>query len=223
MAVELAVGDPQPAWPLPGVGHRTPAGRAFGASRGAKKWHAGIDLVAPEGWLVLAMEPGRIVTIRRGWSNVYDKRTGELVAGNTARVLVEGDSGLVVNYAALGIDSWDEFGHRKGDRVGKGEPIGRVGRYPHGGQMLHLETYRQGTRDNVRWYKGQPPPPELLDPTDYVERAAEGGAAIEMPPIDVRPFPGPPPPAPKPTPAPARAGGGGLLLIAALAAVALAR
>lgn len=207
-----AIGIPNPAWPLPGVDATVDG---FGSSRGPNKLHPAIDLHAPEGTLVVATEPGVVVNIVRGWDNVYKK--GELVEGNTARMLVQGDSGLVVNYAAIGIDSWDEMGLREGDRVVKGQAIARVGRYPSGAQMLHFETYRSGTRDNLKWFKDQPPPDELLDPTNYLERAQAGGDYVEMDPIDVvvpRPVPPPTPPQPRPSNG---AGVGPLLLVALVA------
>lgn len=200
-----AIGDPAPVWPLPGVssaGKPTRLG-SFGAGRGPKG-HAGIDLGAPEGSLVVAMEGGRIVNIVRGWDG-----------GNTARMLVQGASGLVLNYAAIGIDSWLEFGHREGHSVAKGEALARVGRYPRGGTMLHLEAYRPGTHDSKKWYLETEPPPELLDPTHYVELAKAGEPMPEPEPL---PWPEP---GPEPEPAPV-AGGGGILLLALLAAWAVA-
>lgn len=191
MAVPYAFGDPSPAWPLPGQAAAMTSMREFGASR-KKKWHAGIDLKAPEGTVVVAMESGRVTKIVRGWDNI---REGKHV-GNTARILIEGDTGPVVNYAAVGIDSWEPFGLKRGDRVQKGQPIARVGRYPDGGQMLHLETYRHGTRDNLRWMKGSPAPEGLLDPTFYVETARANWTLTP---------PGPQPdpePTPQPTPTP---------------------
>ena len=164
------------------------------------------------------MESGRIVRIVRGWDNVYER--GELVAGNTARMLVESYTGPVVNYAAIGIDSWEEFGLKEGDRVTKGQVIARIGRYPSGGEMLHLEMYTRGTTDNRKWFKNRSPPSSLLNPTLYVETARSNWTLV--PP---GPQPGPPPepdPTPEPTPRPApsppvTADVGWLVLVTAIA------
>ena len=62
-----AVGDPVPANPLPGLRPWVTPKGDFGAERpaptrgadaGRLRWHAGIDLGAPQGHPVLAMESG---------------------------------------------------------------------------------------------------------------------------------------------------------------------
>lgn len=201
-------------------------GSPRGSKRGKTKLHAGADLGAPEGTPVLAMDSGRVVFAWNGWDNM-DAQGNDV--GNTAQLMVQNDDGRVVNYAAVGKDSWLEFGINKGSRVEKGEPIARVGRYPGGGTMLHLETYTEGTRRNAKWYAGQGQPSQMLDPMPYVQASISNVS----PPLPVPPAPEPwrppapapapaPAPRPAPAPAPAQAGGGGVLALVAIAFVMLA-
>lgn len=88
-------------------------------------------------------------------------------------VLIQHDSGLVVLYGALIPESSKEFGLGPASRVKRGDPLGRIGTYPAGTSMLHLETYAKGTTSNAPWYQGKPPPPEVLNPTDYLRLAAQ--------------------------------------------------
>lgn len=154
-------------WPLPKVSKRNPTALgSFGASRGSKdgkkKLHAGTDIYAPAGSPVVAMEGGTVVNIVNGWAK-----------GDTARILIQGDSGNVANYAAISKKSWEEFGIQEGDRVEAGETIARIGTYPKGSTMLHFELYRSGTKDNKRWYSGNRPP-QLLDSEVWLGWSEEG-------------------------------------------------
>lgn len=137
-------------------------GRAFGVDRGtgSGKYHAGIDLAAKWGDPVLATEDGTIVATQ-GWDGP-----------NAKALLLETDSGVVALYGAIAPNSWKKFGLGVGSRVQRGQPIAFVGEYPHGSQMLHFELYTQGTRKNERYFIGREPPPNLLDPTNYLKRAA---------------------------------------------------
>lgn len=210
-----------PIWPLYGRKPKMPTpGGSFGAPRGRKKGrqklHAGADLGAPEGTPVLAMDAGRVVWAWNGWDNIDAKGND---TGNTAMLIVQNYDGRVVNYAAVGKDSWLEFGINKGSEVYRGEPIARVGRYPGGGTMLHLETYAKGTRRNIKWWEDEGKPDALLDPMPYVSASIDNVAPPRpMPPAPQptpRPMPGPSP-SPSPSPAPAQAGGGGLLVLVLL-------
>lgn len=163
MSVPPAIGDPRPVWPLQG---RTPVvythgGKAFGASRASgARAHAGVDLPAPRGSIVVATESGTLIA-------------SQSFLGPTAVALLQQtDSGPVILYGEVEPDSWRELGLRIGDHVAKGQPIARVGLTPGGSSMLHFEAYVSGTRRNYPWYQGSPPPPALRDPTDYLTRAA---------------------------------------------------
>lgn len=160
----MAIGDDRPAWPLPTVtpkfatwsfGGGRPSGCAVGS---CERWHAGIDLTgAPQGALVIAPEDGILAGLDRGWTD------------GTKAAFLQTDSGLFLVLGGLVAGSHKEFGLITGQRVRKGDKLGRiVGAYG----MLHLETYKaEPTRKaNSRWWKDDPPPPGLLNPTSYVER-----------------------------------------------------
>lgn len=159
-------------WPLPTVDKRKPTSMGtLGASRGTKtgvqKYHTGTDIGAPAGALVIAMEGGTVENTVNGWAN-----DGPI--GDTARILIQGDSGNVGNYAAISKKSWEEFGLQEGDRVEAGQPIGRIGTYPGGSTMLHFELYKKGTHDNKKWYKGALPE-QLRDSGQWLEWSSESG------------------------------------------------
>lgn len=166
--MDVATGIAQPAWPLPDVEPRrvaTYGGRAFGAQRagsGRARRHAGLDIIAPRGSVVVAMEDGELVAEQ------------PFLGAGAVALLEQTDSGIVILYGEVEPDSWREFGVGVGTTVQRGQPIARVGVTPGGSSMLHLETYRSGTRRNARWWADSFPPPELLDPTHYLEAAAAG-------------------------------------------------
>lgn len=154
-----------PLWPLPGrpLGTKVRASRRFGALRKAgTKHHAGIDLGAPEGTVVVAPEDGRLVATQ-GW----DGPNAKAVLLETAR-----PDGPVLFFGAVAPDSWptDAQGNLVERDVKRGEQIAVLGRYPgpKRSSMLHFEMYRRGSRNNRKWFVGSRPN-SLLDPTSYVE------------------------------------------------------
>ncbi len=162
--VPMAIGADKPAWPLPTVTPRF-ATWSFGGGRPSacalhrcERWHAGIDLTgAPHGALVVAPEEGTLVGVDRGWTD------------GTKAIFLQTDSGLFVVLGGVIAGSHKEFGRSTAQRVRKGDELGRiVGGYG----MLHLETYKAepARRANSRWYRDDPPPTGLLNPTSYVER-----------------------------------------------------
>jgi len=168
--MDVARGIPRPAWPLPTVEPKlvaTYGGKSFGAARAPKagvrpRQHAGVDILAPRGAPVVAMEGGTIVA--------HQRFNGPLAHA----LLLQTDSGIVLLYGEVEPESWSELGVDIGSRVERGDAIARVGQNPGGSTMLHFETYRRGTSQNHRWYADGYPPPELLDPTVYLETAAAG-------------------------------------------------
>jgi len=156
-------GSTNPIWPLaynnPKVA--TSGGLAVGASRPNNRHHAGVDIPVKEGAIAVATESGVIVA------------TNAWAGSNAKSLLLETDSGIVVNYGAVGPGSWKEFGVAKGTRVVAGQPIARVGRYPGGDTMLHFELYTSGTTRNAQWKHGKAPPDNLLNPTSYLQRASQ--------------------------------------------------
>ena len=155
--VPMAEGVSSPVWPLPGVTKRR---WTFGASRaGGRRHHAGVDLYAPRGSVVLAPEAGTIVAAQ------------PFNGPNAVALLIQTDTGPVILLGEIEPDSWREFDLDIGSRVSAGQEVARVGINPGGSQMLHYEMYRDGTTRNDRWYYGRPPPDNLLDPTGYLQRA----------------------------------------------------
>lgn len=218
--VELAHGDPFPAWPLPGLRPWMNKARDFGAPRDdtPPRLHPGVDLVAPIGAVVVATEDG-IVVGRQGWRG---PRTEALV--------VQGDSGLVQVYGAVLPGTTPELGAR----VIKGEQLAEVGEYPRkpgkpkGASMLHFETWAEGTAAHEQWIEGQPAPAGLLDPRAYLAASGEVIVFPDDEPITPLPEPVPEPTPPGPTPEPLepdaaplpeRASDGGLLVAVLLALV----
>lgn len=154
-----------PVWPVVGVSKvvHTHGGKAFGASRAAgERYHAGIDILAPKGATVVAVDDGRIVA------------TQPFNGPKAHALLLELDAGPVALYGEVMPGSWTDRGLRVGSRVKRGQPIATIGVNPGGSTMLHFEMYRHGTRANQRWYPNQAPPAALLDPTDYLAAAARG-------------------------------------------------
>lgn len=157
----------QPVWP---IANRRPTvqehgGRIWGAPRGDRR-HAGVDVYAQRHDVVVSPLPGTVVA-HQGWSGP-----------GTRALLIESDDGPVMLLGAVAPNSWEEWGLGIGDHVEIGEPVARVGVYPAGSSMLHFELYVNGTRQNKRWYAGSPPPPGLLDPTPFLEAAADGDVVI---------------------------------------------
>jgi murein DD-endopeptidase MepM/ murein hydrolase activator NlpD len=157
-------------------------GRHFATARkgddGIRR-HAGVDLFAHGGDVVLAMEDGEVLA------------TLPFTDGTWA-IYVRNDSGEIVNYGEVFKNSWKEFGLSSGvdtgQRVSRGQPIARVGVMGKDTSMLHLETIRGDmTTDDIRqgalrWFKGDPPPDGLLDPTQYLVRAQRKWFEDQMPP-----------------------------------------
>ena len=161
----IAFGDPSPAWPLDDaartitddLGDCRP--RAACARGMGRRNHAGEDLPAPRFTVVRAPEAGTIVVARPRW---YE---------GTGLLLLQTDTGLVINLGEIEPDSEREFKIAVGSRVAKAQDLARVGR--HG--MIHFETYVDRTRLTSQWLAGEPAPATLLDPIPYLRLAAESG------------------------------------------------
>lgn len=165
-----AVGDPSPAWPLltssrrvtDDLGNCRPVDLCK-QGKGERK-HAGEDLLAPQGTVIVAPESGVVIDARASW---YE---------GSGLVLLQTDSGIVINLGEVEPHSYEDFGVKDGTRVTKGQKVARVGRH----NQLHFETYVNGTKQTSRWMANEPPPSSLLDPIPYL-LAAGGqldGAAV---------------------------------------------
>lgn len=153
--------DPMPLVP---IGPRHPG--AFGVDR-HQHVHTGVDLYAPHGSPVWAMEAGKVISI--AWF------TGPAINlpwwNDTRAVYIEGETG-VFNYGEI-----MEFPTLKiGDKVKQGQIIGSVmtvlkkfkGRPM---SMLHLELYDHGYTDTWgEWKIGDSKPKHLKDPTAQLKR-----------------------------------------------------
>lgn len=192
LAVPPAVGS-SPTWPLPGYTKFSTS--SFGGDRPFKskhpdRYHAGVDIHAPRGTIVVAMEAGQVVNFQ-GWRSPTaaqkKKMSPELQAIRTTKaLLLELTSGPVIVYGALIPDSWKEFEIGKGSWVVKGQPLGRVGTYPAGDEMLHIEARTRGTRTAKPWYISEGVPASLLNVTPLLEQARKSPSAPA-------PMPGPSP------------------------------
>lgn len=186
--VPWAVGSPTPRWPVVTrhprrykVNYKDVRGKyhgvwgnVFGATRknkktGAERYHVGVDLAGYDGDEVVAIESGTIARVQS-------------FTDGTWAVLEETDSGIVVLYGEIGPRSWVKY-VSVGDRVEAGQPIATIQKMCGAlgcKEMLHLETYTKGTRENVSWFKKKPaetkswyhwgdtPPPQLLNPSRYL-------------------------------------------------------
>lgn len=132
--------------------------------------HTGVDLYTYPGMPVLAVEGGTVVAIER----FTGPSAGTPWWHDTDAVLVEGPSGVVC-YGEISPLKEVQVGATlvAGDCIGcvktvlrknKGRPM----------TMLHFEWYRHGTRQTVVWDLDQACPENLLDPTDFLERALRG-------------------------------------------------
>ncbi|MFE0755486.1 M23 family metallopeptidase [Inquilinus sp. NPDC058860] len=139
------------------------ASRRFMAPRGGgARHHAGVDLWGKASEIIRACESGTIV-------NFYHFYLG------TYALLIQCDSGIVINYGEVAPDSLIQFGLNVGSKVNAGDKIGRVGLMSSGSQMCHFETYISGTIQNSSWKAHKPRPPSLLNPTQYlIDLAARG-------------------------------------------------
>jgi len=128
--------------------------RRFMTDRGNEgRYHAGVDLYGNPDDPVIAMENGTIVNHYHFYHGSY-------------ALIVQCDSGLVINYGEVKKNSWKEFGLAKGSKVKKGRPIARVGLMSGGSHMCHFETYMPPTKKNHRYRGGDAGP--LLNPTYYL-------------------------------------------------------
>jgi len=148
---------------------------AFGARR-RHDIHRGVDLYAPVGTVVTAVEDGIIQMVRPWTGKVADCDWWE----NTWAVLVKGSSGLVVYGEIQPIPEIEDYFKMHETAVmpiSKGEPLGIVlkvlkkdkGRPT---SMLHLELRKPGYFKNIdkSWEDGKIPE-GILDPTPFLLRS----------------------------------------------------
>jgi|GEM_PF-1483324 len=131
-------------------------GRCFLAERsGGARRHVGLDLFCAHRDIVVACEDGIVVA----YYGFYDTSAGEL-----SYALFVQHENFVINYGEVKGDAQQEFSWRIGDKVRAGQHIARVSTT----NMLHFETYINGTGRNQRWMTGAARPNRLLNPTGYL-------------------------------------------------------
>ena len=176
-------------WPLPGRQRLLPrdgAAGSFWEDRGDRH-HAGVDLYAPAGSRVAAIEDGEVIS-----TGVFTSPDMVPYWNRTYQVTISHISGIFCRYAELGTVSVREGTHVRG-----GEVIGSVGEVldlsrigpeaplyirslkEHGhGSMLHFEAFSAapGPATAYRggnWFTGEKPA-HLLDPVPVLGDAARG-------------------------------------------------
>lgn len=125
--------------------------------------HEGVDLYAPEGTPVFAVEAGKIVSIL----DFTGEKVGSPWWNDTQSVMIEGASG-VVNLGELIALSSLKVGQyvQAGDLIGYLTPV--LKKFKGRPQtMLHLELYQHGQREAMEWTQKEKPK-TLLNPTSFL-------------------------------------------------------
>jgi hypothetical protein len=140
---------------------------AFGVQR-KYHTHEGIDLYAPEGTAVMAVEAGTVVRV----VPFTGPKAGLPWWLDTQAVFVEGASGVVV-YGEI------EAAVKEGDQVEAGAVLGRVVRVLAVDKgrptcMLHLELHVHGSRSAPEWLEHDQRPLVLVDPTPFLLAMVKG-------------------------------------------------
>jgi murein DD-endopeptidase MepM/ murein hydrolase activator NlpD len=140
------------------------AGRPAGAQ---ERFHCGIDVYGDHHDIIVACEAG--VVVNEYWFFPPDKPLVKCL-------IVQHDSGVVINYGEVDPESLKKYGIKKGVRVAPGQPIAEVGRMVHD-SMLHFETYPSGATRNVsiRQDKAATLLRSIYNPTQYLLSLAKTG------------------------------------------------
>ncbi|MCQ4637147.1 M23 family metallopeptidase [Anaerovorax odorimutans] len=122
-------------WPLPGYSRiSSPFGLRNCPFHG-RETHTGIDIPAPQGTKIIAAKPGRVITAK-------------MTSGYGNLVVISHGGGLETYYAHC-----NSFIAHKGDTVGAGQPIARVGSTgPSTGNHLHFGVKVQSGFKNPKNY-----------------------------------------------------------------------
>lgn len=156
------------------TGVRGDSGRTFGTLRheddGTERRHAGVDLFAEEGDIVVAPEDGHVLAIlpfhEGSWALYLRSMLGD----------------RIINLGEIEPPSWREFNIKKGQTVIQGQPLARIARLRKS-TMLHVEVANvpetatdEDIEANIRargWaWLAEHPPTILRDPSGYLLTAA---------------------------------------------------
>jgi len=136
---------------------------AFGAKR-KHDIHTGVDLYCNDGDSVFAIESGTIVLI--------EEFTGEKANSEwwnaTKAIHIEGNHGVIV-YGEVepNIELFEGLAVKSGQQIGK---VKQVLKHDKGRPMcmLHVELYKQGSRQSCTWKEDKPQNDNLLNPTEML-------------------------------------------------------
>lgn len=159
-------------WPLTNwLESEVPVGNHQGSFGFKRKFHTheGVDLYAPEGSIVKAVESGVVVAIL----SFTGSKAGSPWWFDTKCVMIEGLSG-VVNYGEIEPDAMINVNSKvmAGDVVGSIKRVLRTVK-SNPPAMLHLELYKSGVREPVEWPTNARQPENLLDPTKLLISACK--------------------------------------------------
>jgi len=184
-------------WPIPNSHPRslpTPGERgSFWEDRGDRR-HAGIDLYAPPGTPVVAVEDGLVVEVQ-----VFTSPEVRSYWNVTCSILIQNGTGQVCRYAELG-----EACVQTGQSVTAGQVIGTVGlvlnydcindaapayirrlKHASSGSMLHFELHSRQPETGSTYLGGNyfldRPPEGLLDPSPYLMEAISAPDPFRFP------------------------------------------
>ncbi len=140
------------------------AGRPAGAK---ERFHCGIDVYGDLHDIIVACEAGVVVN-----QYYFYPSPNPLVSC----LIVQHDSGVVINYGEVDPPSLKKYGMKPGVRVQPGQPIAEVGRMVHD-SMLHFETYPSGTTKNIsiRQDKAATLLRGIYNPSQYLIALAQKG------------------------------------------------
>ena len=146
------------------------SGRHFLADRpagGHERFHAGIDVYGDHHDIIVACEAGVVVNAYPFYPYPHPL---------VWCLIVQHDSGVVINYGEVDPASLKKYGMKPGVRVQPGQPIAEVGRMV-SDSMLHFETYPSGTKKNisVKQAKAESLLPGIYNPTQYLLALATKG------------------------------------------------
>jgi murein DD-endopeptidase MepM/ murein hydrolase activator NlpD len=128
--------------------------------------HAGVDLFARPGDLVVAVEDGRIV----GFYPFLRARTGEM-----SYALLLAHDGFVANYGEVREASLRSRGLAVGDAVRAGSVIAEISDTA----QLHFEIYASGATRNQSWPHGAPQPDGVRDPTRFLAELSHTAVRLQ--------------------------------------------
>ncbi len=154
-------------WPVPqAYSKRIPLrmDASFGAPRKYKNgWgkHTGVDIYAPLGSKILAIENGKIVHVSE-----FTGPPSSPQWRKTYYVMVEQKNGQVAVYGEVRKPRWKE-----GQCIKSGQIVGYIARVIRNDRgkyssMLHFELHKKGSRSAEDWYKKKPS--KTINPTLYL-------------------------------------------------------